>query len=84
MGSAVESVDLYCLVEVAGLAAPLRPAEEIELVDLQCLVEGAEWADSQRPAGEAGLAGFAMVAELLVGQSWTLQPPYSIPEGILD
>jgi hypothetical protein len=29
MGSAVESVDLYCLVEVAGLAAPLWPAEEV-------------------------------------------------------
>jgi hypothetical protein len=84
MGSAVESVDLYCLVEVAGLTAPLRPAEEIELVDLKRLVERAEWADSQRSAGEAGLAGFAMVAELLVVQSWTLQPPHSIPEGILD
>jgi hypothetical protein len=37
MGSAVESVDLYCLAEVAGLAAPLRPVEEVELVDLQRL-----------------------------------------------
>jgi hypothetical protein len=75
MGSAVESVDLYCLAEVAGLAALLRPAEEVEPVDLQCLAEGAEWAGSQRSAGEAGLAGFAMVAEFLVGQSWTLTPP---------
>jgi hypothetical protein len=48
MGSAVESVDLYCLVEVAGLAAPLWPAEEVELVDLQCLVEEAGWANALR------------------------------------
>jgi hypothetical protein len=34
MGSSVESVDLYYLAEVAGLAALLRPAEEVELVDL--------------------------------------------------
>jgi hypothetical protein len=84
MGSAVESVDLYCLVEVAGLAAHLWPAKEAELADLQRLAEGVEWAGSQRSAGEAGLAGFTMVAEFLVGQSWTLQPPYCIPEGILD
>jgi hypothetical protein len=83
MGSAVESVDLYCLVEVAGLAAPLQPVEEVELVDLQRLVEGAGWASSQRSA-EAGLAGSVVVAELLVGQSWTLQSPYSTPEGIPD
>jgi hypothetical protein len=84
MGSAVESVDLYCLVEVAGLAAPLRPAEEVELVDLQRLVEGAGWAGSQRSVEEAGLAGSVVVAELLVGQSWTLQSPHSTPEGIPD
>jgi hypothetical protein len=84
MGSAAESVDLYCLVEVAGLAVPLKPAEEVELADLQRFAEGAGWAGSQCSAEEAGLAGFAMVAEFLVGQSWTLQPPYSIPEGILD
>jgi hypothetical protein len=84
MGLAVESVDLYCLVEVAGLAVPLQPAEEVELADLQRLAEGAGWAGSQRSAEEAGLAGSVMVAELLVGQSWTLQPPHSIPEGILD
>jgi hypothetical protein len=84
MGSVAESVDLYCLVEVAGLATPLQPAKEVELADFQRLAEGAGWAGSQRSAGEAGLAGFAMVAEFLVGQSWTLQPSYSIPEGILD
>jgi hypothetical protein len=79
MGSAVESVDLYCLAEVAGLAALLRPAEEVELVDLQRLVEKAGWSGSQRSAEEAGLAGFAMVAE-----NWTLQSPCCIPEGVLD
>jgi hypothetical protein len=84
MGLVVESVDLYCLAEVAGPAAPLQPAKEVELADFQRLAEGAGWAGSQRSAGEAGLVGFAMVAEFLVGQSWTLQPPYSIPEGILD
>jgi hypothetical protein len=84
MGLAVESVDLYCLAEVAGSAAPLQPAKEVELADLQRLAEGVEWAGSQHFAGEAGLAGFAMVAEFLAGQSWTLQPPYCIPEGILD
>jgi hypothetical protein len=71
-------------VEVAGLAAPVWPAEEVELVDLQCLVEEAGWAGSQRSAEEAGLAGSVVVAEFLVGQSWTLQPPYYILEGILD
>jgi hypothetical protein len=84
MGLAVESVDLYCLAEVAGSAVPLQPSREVELADLQRLAEGAEWDGSQRSAGEAGLAGFAMVAEFLVGQSWILQPPYCIPEGILD
>jgi hypothetical protein len=84
MGSAAEPVDLYCLVEVAGLAVPLQPAEEAELVDLQRFAEGAGWAGSQCSAEEAGLAGFAMEAEFLVGQSWTLQPPYCILEGILD
>jgi hypothetical protein len=84
MGSAVELVDLYCLAEVAGSAVPVQPAKEVELADLQRLAERAEWAGSQRSAGEAGLAGFAMVAEFLVGQSWTLQPPYCIPVGILD
>jgi hypothetical protein len=84
MGLVVESVDLYCLAEVAGPAAPLQPAKEVERADFQRLAEGAGWAGSQRSAGEAGLVGFAMVAEFLVGKSWTLQPPYSIPEGILD
>jgi hypothetical protein len=84
MGLAVESVDLYCLARVAGSAVPLQPAEEIELIDFQRLVEVAGWAGSQRSVGEAGLAGFAMVVAFLVGQSWTLQPPWNIPEGILD
>jgi hypothetical protein len=61
MGSAVESVDLYCLAEVAGLAALLRPAEEVELVDLQRLVEEAVRPGFRRSAEEAELAGFAMV-----------------------
>jgi hypothetical protein len=39
MASAVGSVDLYCLAQAAGLAALLRPAEEVELVDLRRLVE---------------------------------------------
>jgi hypothetical protein len=81
---AVKSVDLYCPVEVAGLAAPLWHAEEVVLVDLQRLVEEAEWAGSQRSAEEAGLAGPVVVAEFPVGQSWTLQSPYCIPEGIPD
>jgi hypothetical protein len=84
MGLAVEWVDLCCLAEVAGSVVPLQPAKEVELADLQCFAEGAYWADYQRSAGEAGLAGFTMVAESLVGQSWTLQPQCCIPEGILD
>jgi hypothetical protein len=67
MGSAVESVDLYCPVEVAGLAAPLWHAEEVELADLQRLVEEAEWAGSQRSAEEAELAGSVVVAGSPVG-----------------
>jgi hypothetical protein len=70
--------DLYCLAEVAGLAALLRPAEEVELVDLQRLVEEAGRPGSQHSA-EVGLDGFAMVAE-----NWTLQSPWNVPEGILD
>jgi hypothetical protein len=69
MGSAAESVVLYCLVELAGLAFPLQPAEEVELADPQRFAEGAGWAGSQCSAEEAGLAGFATVAEFLVGQS---------------
>jgi hypothetical protein len=79
MGSVVASVDLYCPVEVAGLAALLRPAEGVELVDLQCLVEEAGRLGFQRSAEEAGLAGFAMVAE-----NWTLQSSRYLPEGVLD
>jgi hypothetical protein len=79
MGSTVESVDLYCLAEVAGLAALLRPAEEVELVDLQRLVEEAGRPGFQHSAEEAELAGFVMVAG-----NWTLQSPCCIPEGVLD
>jgi hypothetical protein len=85
MGLAVELVDLHCLVEVAGLAVPLQLAEEVALADFQRFVEEAGLAGSQRFVEEAGLAGSAMVVELLlVEQSWFLQPPYNILEGILD
>jgi hypothetical protein len=79
MGSAVESVDLYCPAEVAGLAALLRPTEEVELVDIQRLVEEAGRPGFQRSAEEAELAGLAMVAG-----NWTLQSPRCIPKGVLD
>jgi hypothetical protein len=79
MGSAVASVDPYCPVEVAGLAALLRPAEGVEPDDLQRLVEEAGRLGFQRSAEEAGLAGFAMAAE-----NWTLQSPRCLPEGVLD
>jgi hypothetical protein len=78
MGSAVASVDPYCLVEVAGLAALLRLAEGVEPDDLQCLVEEAGRLGFQHSAEEAGLAGFAMVAE-----NWTVQSPRCLPEGVL-
>jgi hypothetical protein len=78
MGLTAESGDPYCLAEVAGLVALLRPAEEVELVDLQCLVEEAGRPGSQRSAEEVGLAGLAMVAE-----NWTLQSLWNVPEGIL-
>jgi hypothetical protein len=84
MGLAVELVDMYYLAGVAGSAVPLQPAEEVELADFQRLVEVAGWAGSQRFAGAAELAGSAMVAAFLVGQSWTLQSPSNIPEGVLD
>jgi hypothetical protein len=79
MGSAIASVDLYYPVEVAGLAALLRPAEGVEPVDLQRLVEEAGRLGFQRSAEEAGLAGFAMAAE-----NSTLQSPRCLPEGVLD
>jgi hypothetical protein len=82
MDLAAELVDLYCLVGVAGLAVPLQLAEEV--VDFQHSVEEAALAGSRCFAEEAGLAGFVMVVELLVEQSWTLQSPHSIPEGIPD
>jgi hypothetical protein len=40
-GSAVERVDLYCLVEVAGLAVPPRLVDEVALADFQRFVEEA-------------------------------------------
>jgi hypothetical protein len=79
MGSAVASVDLYCPVEVAGLAALLLPAEGVEPDDLQRLAEEAGRLGFQHSAEEAGLAGFAMAAE-----NWTLQSPCCLPEGVLD
>jgi hypothetical protein len=63
MGSAIASVDLYCPVEVVGLAALLRPAEGVGPVDLQRLVEVAGPLGFQHSAEEAGLAGFAMAVE---------------------
>jgi hypothetical protein len=85
MDLAVERVDLQCLVEAAGLAIPLQLTEEVASADFQRCVEAAESAVPQRFVEEAGLAGSVMVVELLlVEQSWTLQPPHNIPEGILD
>jgi hypothetical protein len=79
MGSAVGSADLYCLVEAAGLAALLRPAEEVEPVDLQHPVEEAGQFGSQHSVEEARLDGFSMVAA-----NWILQSPRCLPEGVLD
>jgi hypothetical protein len=85
MDLAADPVDLHCLVGVAGLAAPLQLAEEVALADFQRFVEEAGLAGSRRFVEEAGLAGFVMVVEfLLVDQSWTLQSPHNVPEGILD
>jgi hypothetical protein len=81
---AAESVDLHCLEGVAGLAVLLQLAKEVELADFQRLAEGVGWAGPQRSVVEAGLAGFVMVAELLVEQSRTLQSQHSIREGIPD
>jgi hypothetical protein len=66
MDSATESVDLHCLARVAGLAVLLQFTKEVELADFQRFAEGVGWAGSQRSVEEAGLAGFIMVAELLV------------------
>jgi hypothetical protein len=85
MDLAVERVDLHCLVEASGLAAPLQLAEEVASADFQRFVEAAESAVPQRFVEEAGLAGPAMVVGLLlVEQSCSLRPPHNIPEGILD
>jgi hypothetical protein len=73
MGLAVELVDLCCLVDVAGLAAPPRPVEEVALADFQRCVEEARSAGSQRFVEEAGSAGSAVAVELLlVEQNWFL------------
>jgi hypothetical protein len=66
MDLAVERVDLYCLVGVAGLAVPLQLAEEVALADFQHCVEAAESAVPQRFVEEAGLAGPAMVVDFLL------------------
>jgi hypothetical protein len=50
---AVEPVDLYCFVEVAGLA------------DSPCFAEEVGSADSQGFVEEAGSAGLAVVVEFL-------------------
>jgi hypothetical protein len=84
MDLAAESVDLRCLAGVAGLAVLLQLAKEVELADFQRLAEGVGRAGSQCSVEEAGLAGFIMVAELLVEQSWILQSLHSTPEGIPD
>jgi hypothetical protein len=69
---------------VAGLAVLLQLAKEVELADFQRLAEGVGRAVSQRSVEEARLAGFVMVAELLVEQSLILQSLHSTPEGIPD
>jgi hypothetical protein len=79
MGSAVESVDLYCLAEVLDWLPSCGPQKGVELVDLQRLVEEAGRPGFQRSAEEAELAGFAMV-----DGNWTLQSPRCIPKGVLD
>jgi hypothetical protein len=74
MGSAVEPVDLYCFLEVAGLADSPCFVEEVGPADSHCFVE------------EAGSAGFAAVVELLylevVKQNWSLQPLLKMNKGI--
>jgi hypothetical protein len=73
---AAEPVDLYCSVEVAGLA------------DSPCFAEEVGPVDSQRFVEEAGSAGLAVVVELpyleAVEQNWSLQPLLKMYKGILD
>jgi hypothetical protein len=70
---------------VAGLAVPLQLVEEVALADFQRFVEEAGLDGSRRFAEEAGLAGFIVVVEfLLVEQSWTIQSPHNVLEGILN
>jgi hypothetical protein len=85
MDLAIEWVDLYCLVGVAGLAVLLQLAEKVALADFQHCVEAAESAVPQLFVEEAGLAGPVMVVEFpLAEQSWTPQYLHNTPEGILD
>jgi hypothetical protein len=61
-------VDLYCFVEVAALADPPFPVEEV------AFVEEAGLASSQRFVEEVGSAGPAVAVELLlVEQNWFLR-----------
>jgi hypothetical protein len=48
MDLAVERVDLYCLVGVAGLAVLLQLAEEVALAGFKRCVQAAESAVPQR------------------------------------
>jgi hypothetical protein len=82
MGSAVERVDLYCLVDVAGPAGSPRLLEEVALADFRRYVEEAGLAGSQRFVEEAGSVG--LVELPLVEQNWFLQPLQNMREGILD
>jgi hypothetical protein len=85
MDLAVERVDLYYLVRVAGLAVLLQLAEEAALADFQRCVAAAESAVPQRFVEEAELVVPAMVVEFpLAERSWTPQSLYSAPEGRLD
>jgi hypothetical protein len=85
MDLAVERVDLYCLVGVAGLVVPLQLAEEVALADFQRCVEATESAVPQHFVEEAGLVGPALVVEFpLAERSWIPQSLHNTPEGILD
>jgi hypothetical protein len=82
MGSAVELVELYCLVEVAGLADLPRLVEEVAMAGSRRCVEEAGSAGSPRSVEEAGSVG--SVELLLVEQNWFLRPLQNMHEGILD
>jgi hypothetical protein len=85
MGSAIELVDLHCLVKVAGLAVPPRLVEEVALVDSQRCVEEAGLAGFPRFVEEVGSAGSAMAVELLlVEPNWFPRLLQNMREGTLD